>query len=129
MLESNYEYKRPQIIYDMALRGYVCTGQSIQREYFDIENLVEALCCDNFVFEYKINGEWMHGHEIRCVMQEAYKYGKQFEIPEEVENQYSEQELRVLRKLADIGQKHIDNYMAFLKENHVYDSEFEDECY
>lgn len=119
MLDSTYEYERPQIEYNKILNGYICTGLVIRNAYFDIEDLVESLCYDNFVFEFKVDGEWRHYHEFRRVLQDAYMYGNKFVIPEECEKNYSEQELRVLKKLASVGQEHIDLYKKFLSENHM----------
>ena len=54
-------------------------------------------------------------------------YDNKFVIPEKCEKNYSEQELRILKKLTSVGQGHIDLYKKFLSENHMYDPELEDD--
>ena len=122
---ANYKYKRPQIIYDKALRGYVATDSTSTGAFFDIETLAEELCCDNCIFRYKVDNKLTHEHELRRVIQDAYMYGEQFEIPKEYELDYSEQELRILKKIAIVGQSRINAYKKFLDENNMYDPSLE----
>lgn len=127
LLEENSKYERPQIKYDKALKGYFSTDKVGNGIHFDIETLVEELCHDNFVFEYKIGSKWSHNHEFRRVIQNAYKYGRQFSVPEESKSDYSEQELRILKKVVEVGQSRINAYKKYLDENNMYDPEFIDE--
>ena len=103
-LKKLYANKTPEIILDWPLRGYVHPSLLKYGSYFDIEELAEDLCRKGLCFEFKIGDEWYHHHEFRGVIEDAYNYGVQFSIPDDCEDQYSKQELELLRALSAAGE-------------------------
>ena len=115
-LKHKYEDKLPEISYDNVF--YVYTHPNVDYYCFYIESVAEELCDDCLCYEFKIGGEYKHHHELHNVIKDAYNYGSQFTIPFECESDYSEQELRLLRKLADKGEM---DRMEYRKEHRLND--------
>ena len=63
-----------------------------------IEYVVSEYIQDGLIYEYKINGDYSHEHSFDGVLQAVMDNWETFEIPEDVKDQYSRQELNIISK-------------------------------
>ncbi len=96
-----YRNKGNKVFYDRKYRCYVCP--KLIEERGDIEYVIAELTRTGLIYEYKINEEWSHGHFFADVLIQAYNEANNFEIPEEVKEQYSKQELNMVEKAIEHG--------------------------
>ncbi len=61
------------------------------------------MTCTGLIYEYTLNGKWLHDHFFAGVLLGAYNEADVFEIPQEVEHQYSQQELEMISKVIEKG--------------------------
>lgn len=95
-----YGNERPGIYYDKKFRVYINPRIPIERS----SSLV-YVCCetvrDGIIYNYVIEGRYTHAHMIDEVFKDAYNYAESFEILDE--QQYSNQELNLIKKLKNQG--------------------------
>ena len=68
-----------------------------------VEYVIAELTRTGLIYEYMLNGQWLHDHFFAGVLLNAYNEADVFELPQEVEHQYSQQELQMIRKAIEKG--------------------------
>ena len=107
--KRKYSNLPSKIYYDKKFKTYVNPKLLIQYDYEwgwgSIEYLSAELINFNVFYNYKIDGENRHGHDISEVFRDSYNESEKFFIPAKYENQYSQQELNEINKLIEQGKK------------------------
>ncbi|MEG2090133.1 hypothetical protein [Niameybacter sp.] len=99
--ENKYGNRKNKVYYDKRYDCYVCP--KLLDERGPVEYVIAELTRTGLIYKYKLNGEWAHDHFFVEVLLNAYNEAEVFEIPQEVEYQYSQQELDMLRKAVEAG--------------------------
>lgn len=102
-LEKHYGDKLPEIDHCWRLHGYVHPDYLKNGAIFDVELLAEWLSGKGLCYRYMIADEFRHNHEFHRVIEAAYNYGASFSIPDDALEDYSQQELELLKALATAG--------------------------
>lgn len=108
-LNKKYNHLENKIYYDKKYKSYI-TPIDCSYATEDINFLVDNLVRDNFIYTYKLNGEHTHCHHLSHILLDAYNESEVFEL--ENENEFSEQELIIIKKLVEKGKndrKTLDN--------------------
>lgn len=101
-LDIKYNHREPGFYYDSVIHEYV--HPSLLRETsINIEYIAEELTRCGLYYPFKIGENDCHQHEFSTVLRDAYAAAGLFSVPEEYEQYYSEQELKMVRALAKRG--------------------------
>ncbi|WP_410497161.1 hypothetical protein QTL86_10565 [Cellulosilyticum sp. ST5] len=96
-----YGRKKNKVYYDKRYRCYVCPA--LIEERGPIEYVIVELTSTGLIYECKIDGQWSHDHLFAGVLLNAYNKSERFEVPAEVECQYSQQELDMIKQAIGKG--------------------------
>lgn len=96
--KTRYGGRSPGIYYDRIFKVYV--NPEIIEMRGELLHVLYETVCSNLLYDYCIGTKCTHDHSFDAVMQAAYEHGAAFSIPEEFRDQYSEQELSLLSKIA-----------------------------
>lgn len=99
--KNKYGQRKNKVYYDKRYRCYVCP--KLIEERGPVEYVIAELTRIGLIYEYKINGKWPHDHFFSGVLLNAYNEAHVFEIPQEVEHQYSQQKLKMIKKAIEKG--------------------------
>lgn len=70
-------------------------------EYKNYEDLFVDLIEDEYIYHYKINNNINYSRNFNKVLKQVFNYPETFKIPEEYINEYSQQQLNLIKKIKD----------------------------
>lgn len=85
---KKYAKRKNNVYYDKRYQCYVCP--KLIEERGPLEYVIAELTRTGLIYKYKLNGQWTHDHIFAGVLLNAYNKGDVFEVPQEVEYQYSQ---------------------------------------
>lgn len=100
-IKLKYGKKPVRVYYDKLTEQYVIP-KYLDLTCYSVEMLLSDVVRDGLVYPFVVGGDTTHEHEFKNVMQSAYEWGDDFTVGGHSEY-YSEQQLRLLEKLAKQG--------------------------